>query len=209
MGQVKVSWVGLLGRADSARRTSLLSLLPAWNLDGIAKLLAAISGLHHWGWSHASEDGRAERQVEGLEYWWSGEAVILIQTSWTNFLFKPLLFQLLLHAADSNPSWYFHPLYYHTRFTCLTHIKPNPEMPRYAAEKGFIHKAAKHGDKRTSLKSTFMKVRGWRYLWDKEAGWSEVWGKMTEEKGKVIGVLHRCIWVTCVFMGCMFRKWCH
>ena len=45
--------------------------------------------------------------------------------------------------------------------------------------------AAKHGDKRTSINSTFMKVKGSRYLWDKEAGWSEVWGKMTEDKKKV------------------------
>ena len=179
--QVKVSWVGLLGRADSAR-TPLLSLLPAWNLDGIAQLLAAISGLHHWGWSHAPEDGRAERQLESLEYWWSCHTNSDFLNNLINFLFKPLLFQFLLHAADSNPSWYVHPLYYHTRFICLTHNKPNPETPRYAAEKGFIHKAAKHRDKRTSLKSTFMKVRGSRYLWDKEGGWSEVWGKMTEVK---------------------------
>ena len=55
--------------------------------------------------------------------------------------------QLILILADISIPYIIN----HTRFICLTHIKPNPEMPRYAAEKGFIHKAAKHGDKRTSL----------------------------------------------------------
>ena len=38
---------------------------------------------------------------------------------------------------------------------------------------------------RTSLKSTFLKVRGLGYLWDKEAGWSEMWGKIIGGKKKV------------------------
>lgn len=132
----------------------------------------------------------AEQKLTGgmtrvLGIWWSWHTSPDFLNNLVNFLFKPLLFQFLLHAADSNPSWYAHPLYYHTKFICLTHNKPNPEMPRFAAEKEFIHKAAKHRDKRTSINSTFMKVKGSRYLCDKEAGWSEVWGKMTEDKKKV------------------------
>ena len=50
--------------------------------------------------------------------------------------------------------------YYLTRFTYQSHSKPNPEMPRLAAEKGFIHEAAKQGDKRMNLKSSSLKARG-------------------------------------------------
>ena len=48
--------------------------------------------------------------------------------------------------------------------------KPNTEMPRFAAEKVFIHKAAKGGGKRTSLKSASWKARGLGYLLRKEGG---------------------------------------
>lgn len=44
--------------------------------------------------------------------------------------------------------------------------KPNPEMPRFAAEKRFIQ----GGVRKTNLRSTSLMVRGSRYLWDKEAG---------------------------------------
>ena len=48
--------------------------------------------------------------------------------------------------------------------------KPNAERPRFAAEKGVIHEAAKQGNGRTNLKSASLKVRGSGYLWDKEVG---------------------------------------
>ena len=65
---------------------------------------------------------------------------------------------------------------------CPKHRKPNAEMLRFAAEKRFIHKVNKQGDGRASLKSAFLKARGSGYLRDKEAAWSEVWGKMTAVK---------------------------
>jgi len=43
-------------------------------------------------------------------------------------------------------------------------------MLRFAVEKAFIHKVAKQGSGRTSLKSVSWKARGWGYLWDKEVG---------------------------------------
>ena len=65
------------------------------------------------------------------------------------------------------------------------HSQLNSEIPRFAAEKGFIHKAVQEGDGDTSLQSVFPKVRGLGHLWDKEAGLSEVWGKMVGGKEKV------------------------
>ena len=50
--------------------------------------------------------------------------------------------------------------YYQTRFIYQLHSKPNPEMPRLAAEKGFIHEAAKQGDRRMNPKSSSQKARG-------------------------------------------------
>lgn len=44
-------------------------------------------------------------------------------------------------------------------------------MLSFAAEKGFIQKAAKQGDVRISLKSASLKDRGLGYLWNKEAGY--------------------------------------
>ena len=89
-----------------------------------------------WGWQSKKTGGMT--RVLGI--WWSCHVSPDFLNNLINFLFKPLLFQFLLHAADSNLSWYAHPLYYHTRFICLTHNKPNPEMPRFAAEKEFIHR---------------------------------------------------------------------
>ena len=51
---------------------------------------------------------------------------------------------------------------------CLMHSKPNTEALRFAAKKGFIHKAAKRGDRRTSLRPASPKTKGLGYLWDKE-----------------------------------------
>ena len=56
---------------------------------------------------------------------------------------------------------------------CPVHSKPNAETPKSAAKKGFIHKAARKGDGRTSLRAPHpAKARGLRNLWGKEAGWS-------------------------------------
>ena len=51
--------------------------------------------------------------------------------------------------------------------------KPNTRIP-----KSFIYKAVMGGDRRTSLKSASPMLRGLRYLWDKEAGWPQAWGKV-------------------------------
>ena len=50
--------------------------------------------------------------------------------------------------------------YYQTGLTCQSHSKPSSEMPRLAAEKGFIHEAAKQGDRRMNLKSASLEARG-------------------------------------------------
>ena len=60
---------------------------------------------------------------------------------------------------------------YKTNFAQLL-SKPNAETLGFVAKKEFIHKAAKQGDRRTSHKSTSLKVRSLRFLWAKEAGWS-------------------------------------
>ena len=61
-----------------------------------------------------------------------------------------------------------HMLYcYQTSFICPMHSKSNTETFRFSAEKSFIHKAAKQGERRTNLKSAPAKARGWGYLWDK------------------------------------------
>lgn len=54
--------------------------------------------------------------------------------------------------------------------------KANSKMPVFTAEKGFLHKAAKHGDGRTSLRFTSPKARGLGYLLVKSIG-SEIWGR--------------------------------
>lgn len=54
--------------------------------------------------------------------------------------------------------------------------KVNSKTPMFTAEKGFLHKAAKHGDGRTSLRFTSPKARGLRYLLVKSIG-SEIWGR--------------------------------
>ena len=58
---------------------------------------------------------------------------------------------------------------------------------------------------RTSLKSTFLKVKGLGYLWDKEAEWPEIWGKIIGGKRKVkqlafhtgLSKLHASSWDAC------------
>ena len=62
--------------------------------------------------------------------------------------------------------------------------KPNSEMLRFAAEKGFVHEAAKQGDRRTNLKSTSPKARGPGYSLDKAEAWG-VWGNVIGNKKKV------------------------
>ena len=57
-----------------------------------------------------------------------------------------------------------------TRSVCLVLSQPNSDMLRFAVEKAFIHKVAKQGSGRTSLKSVSWKARGWGYLQDKEVG---------------------------------------
>ena len=60
-----------------------------------------------------------------------------------------------------------------------TRGKPNTETPRFAAEKGFIHKAAKGGGRRTSPRSASWKARGLGYLLKKQGGgWPSVWRTM-------------------------------
>lgn len=71
------------------------------------------------------------------------------------------------------------------------HSEPDTKILRFAARKEFIHKATKQGDGRTSLRSASLKVRGWRYLWGKEAGWSRVWKKVLGGREKVrLSVFH-------------------
>ena len=74
---------------------------------------------------------------------------------------------------------------YQTRIICPTHSKPKAEMLKFAAEKRFIYNAAKQGDGKTKLKFTSLKMWVSWYLWDKEAGWSEVWWKVIGYKEKV------------------------
>ena len=91
-----------------------------------------------------------------------------------------------------------HYMCYWTRLVCPKRPKPNTEMPRVVAEKGFLHKAAKWGDGRTILKSASLRVRGLGYLWVEYRvvrGAGE--GDLRQEKGEVIAALHRHIWVTC------------
>lgn len=52
--------------------------------------------------------------------------------------------------------------------------KPNVGAPRFAAEKGLIHKAGKQGGGRTNLKLPSSEASDSGYFWDKEAGWSGV-----------------------------------
>ena len=53
--------------------------------------------------------------------------------------------------------------------------KPNVGAPRFAAEKGLIHKAGKQGGgRRTNLKFAYSKASDSGYIWDKEAGSSGV-----------------------------------
>ena len=56
------------------------------------------------------------------------------------------------------------------RSICSTHSKPNNETLRIMAEKEFIHKAARRGNERTSLRSASPKARGVGYLRDKQGG---------------------------------------
>ena len=49
--------------------------------------------------------------------------------------------------------------------------KPNTEMLRFAAEKGFIHETAKWENGKTNLKSASLKARSLGYLWDKAEAW--------------------------------------
>lgn len=44
-------------------------------------------------------------------------------------------------------------------------------MLRLSAEKRYIHKAAKRGDRRTNLRSASPMARGAGYLWDKAVAW--------------------------------------
>ena len=50
----------------------------------------------------------------------------------------------------------------------VSFVSQNAETPRFAAKREFIHKAAKAGDGRTSLKSASLEARSSGYLWDKE-----------------------------------------
>ena len=61
--------------------------------------------------------------------------------------------------------------------------KPNAEMPRFAAEQGFIRETAKRGDWRTNLKFASQKVRGLGYSGIKLRPGEP--GKVTGEKEKV------------------------
>lgn len=83
------------------------------------------------------------------------------------------------------------------------HGKPNTETPRFTAEEEFTHKTAKHGKGRTILRSSPAKLRGLGYLWAKQG---VVLGFRKDDwrqgRGKVIGVLSRCIWMTCF---CVFK----
>ena len=54
-----------------------------------------------------------------------------------------------------------------------------------AAEKRVYSQSSQVRDVRTSLKSTFLKVKGLGYLWDKEAEWPQMWGKIIRGKRKV------------------------
>lgn len=66
-------------------------------------------------------------------------------------------------------------------------------------------------DVRTSLKSTFLKVKSLGYLWDKEAEWPEMWGKIIGGKRKVkqlafragLSKLHASSWDACSENGCI------
>ena len=66
-------------------------------------------------------------------------------------------------------------------------------------------------DVRTSLKSTFLKVKSLGYIWDKEAEWPEMWGKIIGGKRKVkqsafragLSKLHASSWDACSENGCI------
>ena len=96
------------------------------------------------------------------------------------------------------------------RVFCSTHSKPDAEMPRFAAEKGFIDKAAKRGNRRTSPKSTSPKVRDEGYLCYKAEAWG-TWGSVIGSKKKLSNTRsepHRCNQAVSFFRGHVFRQWC-
>ena len=65
------------------------------------------------------------------------------------------------------PYW-FAKLCYQTKFVCLPCSKSDAEMPEVFSRHRYIHKAAKTGHLRKRLRFTPSKVRGLRYLQDKE-----------------------------------------
>ena len=62
------------------------------------------------------------------------------------------------------PLWVCYP----ARFVCLSAARQNPEVPGFGAKAGFIPKAVKRGDGRTSIRSPSLKAGGSGYLWDEE-----------------------------------------
>ena len=65
------------------------------------------------------------------------------------------------------------------------------------------------GDGGITFKFASPKVRDLRHLWDKEAGWSELWGKMTggKEKSGVIYILPRHIRYMLLHGTCLENGW--
>ena len=70
-----------------------------------------------------------------------------------------------------------------TSLFCLAPSKASAETLKFEANRGFIHKAAKQGEGKTSLRSASPKPRGWGTYGTKNtaAGWSEA---IAEEHGK-------------------------
>ena len=87
--------------------------------------------------------------------------------------------------------------------------KANAKIPRFAAEKGFIYKGIKGGDRRTSLGSITSKGREQGYLGVKSRGRLEVKGKVIEGRKNVrlslfcagISLLHASSWDACSEYG--------
>ena len=78
-----------------------------------------------------------------------------------------------------------------------THSKPNTETPRFTAEEEFTHETAKHGKGTTILRSSPPKLRGLGYYGISKVILGFRKGDWRQGSGKVIGVLSRCIWMTC------------
>ena len=72
--------------------------------------------------------------------------------------------------------------------------------------KELIHKTAKQADRRRNLRSTSLKVKGVRYLYIKKWGCLRPGARWWEVEKRWVISICAGVWVTCYFMGCMFKN---